>query len=127
MKQGWKPLSFGVALVVGVLAMSPLVAPRSGDAQAARRATAAASAAKSKTGLKQFTGIVTALDKTTLTVEKGGKKPQKRVFTRHAELKTTGELEKDAHVTVYYRSEGNQDVAHRVVVKPAGESASSDR
>jgi len=127
MKQGWKPLSLGVALAVGVLAMLPLVAPRSGDAQAARRASAATSTAKSKMNLRQFTGIVTALDKTTLTVEKGGKKPQKRVFTRHAELKTTGELEKDAHVTVYYRTEGKQDVAHRVVVKPEGESSSSDR
>src|SRR5258705_5603642 len=113
MKQGWKPLSLGVALAVGVLAMLPLATPR-GDVQAAGRTTAAPSAAKSKAGLKQFTGIVTALDKTTLTVEKRGKKPQSRVFTRHAELKTTGELQKNAHVTVYYRTEGGQAVAHRV-------------
>jgi hypothetical protein len=49
------------------------------------------------------------------------------VFTKHAELKTTGDLEEDAHVTVYYREEGGQSVAHRVVVKPAGESPSEDR
>lgn len=127
MKQGSKPLSLGVALAVGALAMLPLVAPPSGDAQAARGKSVAASESKSKTGLRQFTGIVTALDKTTLTVEKRGKKPQSRVFTRHAELKTTGDLEKDAHVTVYYRNDGKQAVAHRVVVKPEGGSPSSDR
>jgi hypothetical protein len=127
MKQGWKPLSLGVALAVGVLAMLPLVSARSGDAQAARRSPATTSAAKSKNNLRQFTGIVTALDKNTLTVEKRGKKPQSRVFTKHAELKTTGDLEEDAHVTVYYREEGGQSVAHRVVVKPAGESPSEDR
>lgn len=127
MKQGWKPLSVGAALVTGVLALMPLVAPASGDAQAARRASAETKTAKAKNGLRQFTGIVTAIDKTTLTVEKRGKKPQSRVFTRHAELKTTGELEKDAHVTVYYRTEGGQAVAHRVVVKPDSEGASNDR
>ncbi|MEK7330446.1 MAG: hypothetical protein AAB113_06545 [Candidatus Eisenbacteria bacterium] len=127
MKQGWKPLSLGVALAVGVLAMLPLVAPQTGDAEAARRTAATTSAAKSKNNLRQFTGIVTALDKTTMTVEKRGKKPQSRVFTRHAELKTTGDLEKDAHVTVYYRDEGGQAVARRVVVKPEGESPSGDR
>ena len=127
MKQGWKPLSLGVALAVGVLAMLPLVAPQTGDAEAARGSSASTSAAKSKNSLRQFTGIVTALDKATLTVEKRGKKPQSRVFTRHAELKITGELEKDARVTVYYRDAGGQAVAHRVVVKPEGERPSSDR
>jgi hypothetical protein len=37
---------------------------------------------------------------------------------RHAELKTSGDLAKDARVTVYYRDEGGQAVATRVVVKP---------
>jgi hypothetical protein len=127
MRQGWRSVSLGVALAVGVLAMLPLAAPRSGDAQAARRSSAATSTSKSKLNLRQFTGIVTALDKTTLTVEKQGKKPQSRVFTRHAELKTSGDLEKDARVTVYYRDEGGQSVAHRVVVKAAGDKPSSDR
>ena len=100
-------------------------APRSPPARSI--AARAASTTKAKAGLRQFTGIVTALDKTTLTVEKRGKKPESRVFTRHAELKTTGELEKNAHVTVYYRTEGGQAVAHRVVVKSQDESAESDR
>src|SRR5262245_44305210 len=127
MKQGWKPLSLGVALVMATLALLPLATPRGGDAQAADRTPAASSSAKSKAGLKQFTGVVTALDKTTLAVWKRGKKPQSRVFTRHAELKTTGELEKNARVTVYCRSEGGQAVAHRVVVKTQDDSAEIDR
>ncbi len=127
MRQGWKPLSLGVALAVGVLAVLPLVAPQMGSAGAARKASATTDAAKSKNAQRQFTGIVTALDKSTLTVEKRGKKPQSRVFTRHAELKTNGDLGKDAHVTVYYRDEGGQAVAHRVVVKPVRRSPSSDR
>jgi hypothetical protein len=127
MKQGWKPLSLGVALAVGVLAMLPLVAPQTADARAARSSSVSSGAAKSKNSLRQFTGIVTALDKATLTVERRGKKPQSRVFARDAELKITGDLEKDARVTVYYREAGGQAVAHRVVVKPEGESPSSDR
>jgi hypothetical protein len=127
MKQGWKPLSLGVALAVGALAILPLVAPHTADARAARVSSVSKGASKSKNGLRQFTGIVTALDKATLTVEKRGKKPQSRVFTRDAELKITGELEKDARVTVYYREAGGQVVAHRVVVKPEGEGSSSDR
>jgi len=61
--------------------------------------------------------VVTALDKNTLTVEKRGKKPRTVVFTRHAEMKSTGDVEKDSHVTVYYRDEGGRSVAHKVVVK----------
>jgi hypothetical protein len=127
MRQGWKSISLGVALAVGALAMLPLVPAHGGDAVAAQLPSATTSASKSKYSFRQFTGIVTALDKTTLTVEKQGKKPKSRVFTRDAELKTTGELEKDAHVTVYYRDEGGQSVAHRVVVKTEDESTSKDR
>ena len=41
------------------------------------------------------------------------------MFTRDAGTKTTGEVEKDAHVTVYYRDENGRAVARRVVVKDA--------
>jgi hypothetical protein len=81
----------------------------------------AAHAAPSKAaanGLHQFTGIVTSLDKATLTVEKRGKNPRTVVFTRHAEMKTTGEIDKNARVTVFYRDEGGKSIAHRVVAKP---------
>ena len=126
MRQGWKPLSLGVALALGVLAALPLAPGRHGMAQAAR-ASATTRGAKASNNLRQFTGIVTALYKSTLTVEKGGKKPQSRVFTKHAELRTTGDLEKDARVTVYYREEGGQSVAHRVVVKSKGAEPSNSR
>lgn len=127
MKNGWKPLSLGVVFALGLLALSPIVFAQHGDARAAEKSSKSASAAKAKKNLRQFTGIVTALDKSTLTVEKQGKKPQSRVFTRHAELKTTGDLEQDARVTVYYREEDGRAVAHRVVVKPESGSPSGDR
>ena len=127
MRQGWKPLSLGAVLAACMLASLPFVTPRTEVAGAAGKTPTTASAAKSKNTQRQFTGIVTALDKNTLTVEKRGKKPQSRVFTRHAELQTTGELAKDARVTVYYREQGGQDVAHRVVVKSDGGSSSGDR
>ena len=127
MRQGWKTYVIGIALAMFALAALPLVAPRTGDAGAAGRAAAPTSEAKAKNGQRQFTGIVTALDRNTFTVEKRGKKPQSRVFTRHAELRTTGDLEKDARVTVYYREEGGQAIAHRVVVKPEGGNPAGDR
>jgi hypothetical protein len=60
-------------------------------------------------------------------VEKRGKKPQTRVFSRHAEMKSTGDLEKDARVTVYYRDEGGRSVAHRVVVKDGAVDSNGGR
>ena len=116
MKQGWKLLSLCTALVVLGGAAAP-------QAHAARSATASKSSApssdaKSRAGLRQFTGVVKALDKSSITVEKGGKKPRTLVFTKHEEMRTTGDVEQDARVTVYYREEGGKAVAHRVVVKP---------
>src|SRR5262245_66443098 len=101
--RGWKSLPLGLALAACALAVLPLAAPRA--AVAAGKSSSTASEAKAKSGYRQFTGFVTALDKNTLTVEKRGKKPQSRVFTRHAELKATGDLVKDARVTVYYREQ----------------------
>ena len=95
-------------------------------AQAAAKAATKSEASKSK-GARQFSGWVTALDKTSLTVEKRGKLAKTVVFSRHAEMKTSGDLEKDARVTVYYRDEDGQPTAHRVVVKPAKGGSSSGR
>jgi hypothetical protein len=111
MRQGRQFLSAAVALALFVGAVAPLAAAHA----AGKSATSTAS--KTRNSYRQFTGFVTALDKTTLTVEKRGKKPETRVFTKHDALRTTGDLEKDAHVTVYYREEGGHSVAHRVVVK----------
>jgi len=127
MRQGWKSLSIGVAFATCVLAMLPLVAPRTGEAGAAGKPTAPASETRAKNGQRQFTGIVTVLDKNTFTVEKRGKKPQSRVFSRHAEIRTEGEFVKDARVTVYYREQGGQAIAHRVIVKPEDGNPKGDR
>ena len=125
MRQGWTSLSLGVAFAMCALAALPLVTPRVEEACAAK--TSVKSEAKAKNGQRQFTGFVTAVDKNTFTVEKRGKKPQTRVFARHAEIRTEGDLAKDARVTVYYRDQGGQAVAHRVIVKPTDEDPRGDR
>ena len=116
MRQGSTSLALGLATALCVLAALPMVAPHD-VAGAADKAKAATSENRTKNGQRQFTGIVTAMDKTTITVEKKGKKPQTRVFSRHAEIQTEGDLAKDARVTVYYRDQGGQAIAHRVIVK----------
>ena len=103
-----------IALVAcGALAPLPVHAAKA----AASSKSSTASATKAKTSYRQFTGYVTALDKNSLTVERRGKNPTSRVFVRHAEMSTTGDVAKDARVTVYFRDEGGRAVAHRVVVK----------
>ena len=119
MKQGRKALALCAALALVATAVAlPALAARRSDASATSAST------KAKQTTRQFTGVVTALDKTSLTVEKSGKKPSTMVFARHAEMRTVGELEKDARVTVYYRTEGRETVAVRVVVKPSSGGAS---
>ena len=88
------------------------------------RTEASAGAKKSAAGLRQFTGYVTSMDATTVTVEKRGKKPETRVFTKHDELRTTGDVAKETRVTVFYRDEGGRSIAHRIVAK-AGKAASA--
>ena len=128
MKQGrnWIPACALIACVSGAAWMG--VVAEASVAQAAAKAATKSEAAKSKgTGSRQFSGWVTALDKTSLTVEKRGKLAKTVVFSRHAEMKLSGDLEKDARVTVYYRDEDGQPTAHRVVVKPAKGGSSSGR
>jgi len=123
-----------------VLAIAPLVLlpgngqARARDAAARPRAVSAAQGAKSSdapararraaNALRQFTGVVSAVDKTSITVEKRGKKPESRVFIKLDAMRTTGEIEKDARVTVYYREEGGKAIAHKVVAKPARSGSS---
>ena len=125
MRQGSRSLALGLATALWALAMLPLAAPHAASASAAGKSTPAAGTTKSSSTQRQFTGFVTALDKNTITVEKRGKKPQSRTFSRHAELQTDGDLAKEARVTVYYRDEGGQAIAQRVVVKAP--PAKSDR
>ena len=119
MRQGWKVLCCTAA--IALIAAAPLAVSVS---HAAASKTSSSSAAK-KT-LRQYTGYVTALDKTSITVEKRGKKTESKVFTRHAEMSVTGELEKSAHVTVYYRDEAGKAIAHRVIVKSETAAAVAD-
>ncbi len=121
MKQSRK--AFALCAALALVAVTAAALPALAAAKRSE-SSAASTSAKAKQTTRQFTGVVTALDKTSLTVEKGGKKPSTMVFTRHADMRTVGELEKDARVTVYYRAEGRETVAVRVVVKPATEEAS---
>ena len=104
-------------LALAALLVTPLV-PEAGAAPK-RAAPAANSGAKKSTAYRQFTGTVVAVDASSITVEKGGKTPKQIVFARHAGMRSTGDVEKSARVTVYWRDEAGQAVAHRVVVKSA--------
>ncbi len=117
MKQGrmWLPLA-----LAALIAVSTAPAFR---ADAATHKPAATTTAKPRVALHQFSGIVTALDKTSLTVAKAGKNARSMVFVRDAEMRTTGDLDKDARVTVWYREENGRPVARKVVVKAAPLSA----
>ena len=101
-----------------------LVAPLAGGATraeaAAKRAPHSTGAAPSKSaGYRQFTGTVVALDASSITVERGGRSAKQMVFARNAGMRSTGDVEKNARVTVYWRDESGKSVAHRVVVKTA--------
>lgn len=109
-------------LALSVAAGVALAAPSS-PRHAAAAAAKPAKSAKSKRALHQFTGVVTAMDKLSLTVEKDGKQPQTRTFVRDEKTLTSGDVEKDARVTVFYREENGRAVAHRVVVKADAEPA----
>jgi len=97
--------------LAAVLATSWCVAP---DAQAAaKRSSKATSTDAPATPRKtpayhQFSGTVVSLDASSITV-----------FARHAAMRSTGDVAKDARVTVYWRDEAGKPVAHRVVVKAA--------
>jgi hypothetical protein len=122
MRQGWKLLMLCAALAAMTVAATP--SAHAAKAKSVAKSSAPETNSKARRSLRQFTGVVVALDKSSITVEKSGKKPKTMVFSRHAEMKTTGDLDEDARVTVYYRDEGGNNVAHRVVVK--AETASSD-
>lgn len=109
-----------VALAVTALIVAPLLGGATRAEAASKRTPQAATSAPSKAaGYRQFTGTVVAIDGSSITVEKGGKAPKQMVFARAASLRSTGDIAKDAHVTVYWRDEAGHPVAHRVVMKSA--------
>jgi hypothetical protein len=110
------PLALAATLALPLLAAAP--------AEAAAKREVRATPSVKGSGYRQFTGTVVALDASTITVEKSGKTPKQLVFARHAGMRSTGDVEKDARVTVYWRDEAGKPVAHRVVVKPATADAS---
>ena len=121
----WKTLTRAAFAVALTLVVPGLVAPRAADAAAK---PAASSTSKSRpAGLRQFTGWVTAMDKESITVEKRGSEGRTVVFSRNAELRTVGAVEKDARVTVYYKDEDGTLTAHRVVAKVAKSSAAAPK
>ena len=116
MKQGRMILALGAALA---LTGAPLAAyaAKSANAPAADASQAEAPATKARNAVRQFTGYVTSLDRSSLTVEKRGKKPSSMVFTKDAALQLSAAVDKDARVTVYYRDEDGHAVAQRVIAK----------
>ena len=111
------PLALAAVLAASLTGFAPAAQA------AAKRSTKAASADAPSpckaAAYHQFTGTVVSLDESSITVEKGGKTPKQMVFTRHSEMRSTGDVAKDARVTVYWRDEAGKPVAHRVVVKAA--------
>jgi len=108
------------------LLLAALVAGSVGATSAlAASAKSPAASSSRRAAYHQFTGYVTALDKSSLTVEKRGKQAMTRTFSRHESMSTTGDLVKDARVTVYYRDESGKSVAHKVVVKAGPETAAN--
>lgn len=127
MQQGIRALAACAALALVATVTAPALAPFVHAAHAAASSADAeskATKAKKKPAVKtyQFTGVIVAMDKSTLTVEKGKTKPTRKVFSKLEKMKVTGDVEKGARVTVYYRKQGDEAIAHRVVVK---EDASS--
>lgn len=109
---------FTPLLLAGLVTVSTAVL--TGRVEAARRAPQASTSTPSKRdGYRQFTGTVVAMDGASLTVERGGRTARQMVFTRGATMRSTGELQKQSRVTVYWRDEAGQPVAHRVVVRPS--------
>ena len=119
MKQGRRVLTLCAALALvaaTVVALPAHAAPKSD-------ASSSSQSAKAKKTTRQFTGVVIEMDETSLTVEKGIKKTRTMVFTRHPKMRTVGTIEEGVRETVYYRVDGRDHVAIRVVEKPPKQSS----
>jgi hypothetical protein len=117
MKQGRMLLALGAMLALTGASLAAHAAAKSTNATAANASQTAAPATRSRNAVRQFTGYVTSLDRTSLTVEKRGKNPRSMVFTKDAALPLSAAVDKDARVTVYYRDEDGHAVAQRVIAK----------
>jgi len=116
MKQGRMLLALGAVLALTGASLAAHAAAKSASPPAAN-ASQTAAPTRSRNAVRQFTGYVTSLDRTSLTVEKRGKNPRSMVFTKDAALPLSAAVEKDARVTVYYRDEDGRAFAQRVIAK----------
>jgi len=116
MRQGWKWMA--VPVLAGCCAFAPLAIAAGGGAAAPAPAKA------SRPALHQFSGVVTALDKASVTVEKTGRSARSMQFVRGSGMITQGEIGTHARVTVYYRDVDGKPTAERVVVRESGEHVS---
>ena len=129
MRQGRNVLLLSAALLLTATGLAPGADAASTSKAGGRsdRTPSASAVEKSRNAVRQFSGYVAAIDKSSITVERRGKKPVSRVFEKHAEMTSTGEIGKDVRVTVYYRDEDGRAVAHRVVVRPATNGSRTGR
>jgi hypothetical protein len=107
MRKSWRGVALAALFAVCVAA--PL-------AHAAAPTAKTPGTRQSRIALHQFSGVVTAIDRNTLTVEKHGHSPRTMQFVRDEKMSTQGEVEAQARVTVWYRDESGKATAHRVVV-----------
>lgn len=127
MKQGLYLLVLAAALAVATTTPAARAAKSTTPTPDGSKSTASTPAPKSRNTVRQFTGYVTALDRSSLTVEKRGKSPRSMVFTKDAGTQTSGTLDKEARVTVYYREADGRVVAQRVVAKPVSSRTSKPK
>jgi len=112
MRQGRMILALAAAVLFAV-ALPAHAAPSKASSPAARASS----------GTHQFTGVVTAVDHASITVERSGRRAKTMVFTKHEPLTTTGDVAKNARVTVWYHDEDGHSVATRIVVRSAETAA----
>jgi hypothetical protein len=118
MYQRIRALAACVAIALAAAATAPSLAPIAHAAESSPAAeTSKATTKKPRVKTYQFTGVIVEMDKSSLTVRKGKKKVTTKVFSKYEKMRVKGEVEKGARVTVYYRKQGEESVAHRVVVK----------
>ena len=114
------------SLALAALFVTPLAGVATRAEAAVKRAPHGTAGASTKSaGYRQFTGTVLALDASSITVERGGRSAKQMVFARSAGMRSTGDVGKNARVTVYWRDESGKPVAHRVVVKEATNAGSN--
>ena len=117
MKQGRMLFALGAVLALTGASPAAHAAAKSAGAAATNASQSATPATTSRNAVRQFTGYVTSLDRTSLTVEKRGKNPRSMVFTKDAALPLSAAIDKESRVTVFYRDEDGHAVAQRVVAK----------